>query len=338
MDDIHFPSSDGAHTVHACVWKPAGEPVAILQIIHGMEEYAARYARFAEKAAERGFLVCAEDHLGHGETATMPDGGQELGHFPRGGETYILKDIAQLTDRAERYAPDAPYFLLGHSMGSFFCRAYLSRSGGKFAGAVIMGTGYKNKATLFFARCITGLIRALKGAKHKSALLKKLAFGSYSKRFAPATDEGCAGLEWLSADSENARAYNADPLCGFGFTCGGFAGLFRIIRLACDKRAFADTDKNTPLLLIAGEDDPVGDYGKAVRKVACAYKQAGVKDVRLKLFPGARHEILNDTCAQEAEAEIFSFLEGILAERAHTNTKRTDTRQPGRPCAERPAE
>lgn len=307
MEHLHYPSAGGIHTVHACLWSPRTQPRGVIQIIHGMEEYAARYAPFAETAAAHGFLVCAEDHLGHGETAHTPDGGPEFGHFPQNGKNLILQDIAALTEHAAARAPDKPYFLLGHSMGSFFCRVVLARSRRPFAGAVIMGTGYKNKAVLTAAAALTGCTGIIRGWKHKSPVLQRLVFGSYNRKFGGRP----GGLEWLSADAANVQAYAGDPLCGFGFTCGGLAGLFSVIREACDRRTFAATDRKLPVFLVAGEDDPVGGFGAGVKKVAEKYKKAGLENVSLKLYPGARHEILNDICAQEASADILSFFSGI---------------------------
>ncbi len=300
MEELFYPSADGVHTVHAVYWLPQGKPRAVLQIIHGMEEYAARYAPFALKAAELGFFVCAEDHLGHGGTAKK----EERGHFPRHGEEVILKDIRSLTLRAQEAVPGVPVFVLGHSMGSFFCREYIARFGGDLAGAVIMGTGFKDGVTLFFARALVSLVGGIAGREHKSKFISKLAFGAYNRRFSPAR----TAYDWLSADSRNVDAYIADELCGFGFTCGGFAGLFGIIGKACSARAFEQAPKGLPLFIVSGEDDPVGDYGKGVKKVYKKYKKAGVKDVRLKLYPGARHEILNDTCSRQACSDVLAFL------------------------------
>ena len=192
-------------------------------------------------------------------------------------------------------------------MGSFFCRVVLARSRRPFAGAVIMGTGYKNKAVLTAAAALTGCTGIIRGWKHKSPVLQRLVFGSYNRKFGGRP----GGLEWLSADAANVQAYAGDPLCGFGFTCGGLAGLFSVIREACDRRTFAATDRKLPVFLVAGEDDPVGGFGAGVKKVAEKYKKAGLENVSLKLYPGARHEILNDICAQEASADILSFFSGI---------------------------
>lgn len=298
MEDITYPSADGVHTVHACIWRPQGEPVGVLQIIHGMEEYAARYAPFAGLASERGYLVCAEDHLGHGLTA---DGA--LGEVPERAEEFVLRDIASLAAIARDMAPGAPYFVLGHSMGSFFCRAYISTAAG-IDGAVIMGTGYKGGATLAMGGMLAGLICAFKGRDYKSPLLKKLAFGSYNRRFAPAK----TGYEWLSADEGNVAAYVADPMCGFGFSAGGYKMLFAIMALACKRRTFWLPDRDMPLFIVSGREDPVGDYGRGVNRVCSLYKRAGARRVQLKLYEGARHEILNDVCAEETADDIFAFL------------------------------
>ncbi len=306
MEDIYYPSSDGVHTVHACIWRPECKPVGILQIIHGMEEYAARYARFAEMAAERGFLVCAEDHLGHGLTA-----GDAPGEIPARGEEFILGDISALACMAKNMARGAPYFVLGHSMGSFFCRAYIANTA-DIDGAIIMGTGYKCGATLALGGALAALVSAVKGRNYKSPLLKKLAFGSYNKKFAPAE----TGYEWLSVKSENVKAYAADPMCGFGFTAGGYKMLFAIMAQACKKRTFLLSQWDMPVFIVSGKDDPVGGYGRGVKKVYALYKKSGAGRVSLKLYEGARHEILNDVCAQEAADDILAFLADI-AGRAH---------------------
>ncbi len=308
MEEIFYPSSDGKHTVHAAIWRPEGEVKAVLQIIHGMEEYCTRYAPFAEEAARRGILVCADDHLGHGKTA---DGEGDLGHFPQGGAELVLKDIRTLTLKAKDMAPNVPFFIMGHSMGSFFCRAYIARWSQDITGAIVMGTGFKDPVTLFFARLITKIISKAKGSGYKSKFIAKLAFGTYNKKFRPAN----TGYEWLSAEEGNVRSYVADGLCGFGFTCGGFAGLFDIITKACSKSAFTSVRKDLPILVIAGEDDPVGDYGRGVEKTYKKYRAAGVSGARLILYKGARHEILNDNCKKAATADILSFVEGnIVAE------------------------
>ena len=301
MEEIYYPSSDKVHTVHACIWRPEGEILGVLQIIHGMEEYAARYDRFAQRAAKSGFLVCAEDHLGHGLTA-----GKNLGEIPKGGEEFILQDISALAQIARGMAQGKPYFVLGHSMGSFFCRAYIACTAG-IDGAIIMGTGYKGGALLALGGALARLISAVKSASYKSPLLRKLAFGAYNRRFAPAA----TGYEWLSAEEENVKNYVADSMCGFGFTCSGYAMLFSIMAQACKGRTFLLPQRDMPVFIVSGKDDPVGDYGRGVEKVCALYKKSGASRVSIKLYGGARHEILNDVCAQEATDDILAFLADV---------------------------
>ncbi|MCD8372063.1 MAG: alpha/beta hydrolase [Clostridia bacterium] len=306
MQDIYYASSDGEHTVHACIWQPEGKPKAVLQIIHGMEEYAARYSPFAEALAKQGFMVCAEDHLGHGDTVKR----EELGNFPVDhGENYVLKDIYSLTLKAKEAAPDIPYFVLGHSMGSFFCRAYLSEYGRGLSGAIIMGTGWQSRLLMDVAIDVTKIIGGVNGWNHRSKFITKLGFGSYNNKFKPAR----TSVDWLSVNEKNVDAYIADELCGFGFTCSGFLGLFRIIRRACSKKTFRAIPENLPVYVVSGDMDPVGGYGKGVKKVYSKLKKYGVKDVSITLYKGMRHEILNDDCGEKVAADIISFLNGKIS-------------------------
>ena len=146
MQDIYFPSADGETTIHACIWKPEGAVRGVVQIIHGMAEYAERYAPFAEYLNAHGFLVCADDHRGNGKSVKSAD---ELGWFNRQRSAdIVIADIRTLNLEVKKQAEGLPYFILGHSMGSFFCRKYISLYGDEFDGAVIMGSGFKSRMTL----------------------------------------------------------------------------------------------------------------------------------------------------------------------------------------------
>lgn len=300
MQDIFYNSSDGKNIVHAVIWLPETQIKGVVQIIHGMEEYAARYAPFAGFLTKEGFMVCAEDHLGHGKTAKEG----ELGYFPENhGERYVLKDIYALTLKAKEMAPDAPYFVMGHSMGSFFCRAYLAEYGSGLSGAIIMGSGYKPQALMDTAIFVTEIIGTFKGWHSKSKLVNNLAFGSYNKKF-----NGNTGYEWLSRNGQNVQNYIKDPYCGFGFTLGGFLGLFRIIKRACAKKTLKAIPQNLPMLVVSGDKDPVGDYGDGVIKLGIKLRSTGHKDVLTKLYPDMRHEILNDDLKEEVQEDILNFL------------------------------
>lgn len=305
MENVYYTSANGKNTVHACIWKPKGEICGVVQIIHGMSEYAERYAPLAKALAKRGFLVCADDHLGHGKTA---EDLSDLGHMGEDGYKTVLKDIRKLTLIAKKYAPDKKYFVLGHSMGSFFCRAYIAEYGSELCGAVVMGTGFKSRATLNLALFITNLVKSFRGARYKSNGIKSLAFGSYNKRFKPVRTE----YDWLSKNSENVDRYIADGLCGQDFTLGGYKALFSVIKRACSQKAINAVPENLPVLFAAGAEDPVGDYGKGVLKSAEKFKKAGVKDVRVKLYENCRHEILNDDCKEQATADVLGFFTELV--------------------------
>ena len=306
MQDIYYPSHDGVTTVHACVWKPEGEIKGVVQIIHGMCEYAARYAPFAEFLNSKGYLVCADDHLGHGQSVKDKSC---LGYFNKERDTdTVIADIRALQLAVKKQTEGKPYFVPGHSMGSFICRKYISLYGADFNAAVIMGSGFKSKATLNFALFFVRLNALFCGWKHRSRLIKKLAFGSYNKKFSPARTEN----DWLSKNAENVDKYEADELCGFSFTNNGYNFLFHIIKDACSHKTISAVPENLPVYFVAGADDPVGDYGKGVKKAYEKFKKAGVKDVSITLYEGGRHEILNDDCKEEVMNDILSFYEKRL--------------------------
>lgn len=306
MEEIFYVSNDGKTQIHACIWLPQTQPKGVVQIIHGMAEYAARYAPFARFLAQNGYIVCAEDHLGHGLSVSSPD---NLGWFAEGHDyKTVLADIRTLHLKVKSDYPDLPYFLLGHSMGSFFCRNYIALYGGELDGAVVMGTGFKGKLLLNTALALTRLNALFCGWRHRSNFINSLAFGSYNKRF---KKEG-KGNAWLSANTENVTAYDSDPLCGFRFTDNGFYVLFSVIKGACSKKTIASVPENLPVYFVAGEEDPVGDYGKGVQKAFRLFRKVGVNS-QISLYKGARHEILNDDCKEQVMADLCAFFDKYAA-------------------------
>ncbi len=306
MQDIFYPSKDGKNTIHAVIWQPECEPKGVIQIIHGMCEYAARYAPFAKFCNLNGYIVVADDHLGHGKSVKCD---KDLGYFNDARDySIVVEDIHELKLTVQKTTGELPWFVLGHSMGSFFCRKYISLYGAEFKGAVIMGSGFKSKATLNTALFAVKLNALFSGWRNRSKLIKKLAFGSYNKKFKPAKTEN----DWLSKDPKNVAAYEADPLCGFSFTNNGYYILFSIIKEACSKKVIASVPKNLPVFFVAGEDDPVGDYGKGVKKAAAKFEKAGVESVGLALYEEARHEILNDFCKEQVQSDVIDFYDSNL--------------------------
>ena len=308
MQDVFYPSKDGQNTIHACIWRPDGEIKGVVQIIHGMSEYAERYAPFAKFLTDNGYMVCADDHLGHGKSVKSSE---DLGYFNQAHDyKVVVEDIRELTLIAKKQAGDVPYFVLGHSMGSFFCRKYISLYGSELSGAVVMGSGFKGTITLNFALFAVKLNALFCGWRNRSKIIKGLAFGSYNKRFKPAR----TASDWLSKAPENVDAYEADALCGFDFTNNGYYVLFSIIKSACSKKTINSVCKDLPVYFVAGADDPVGDYGKGVKKAYEKFKKAGVKDVEITLYEGARHEILNDFCQEQVEKDILNFFSEHLGQ------------------------
>ncbi|MCM1438864.1 MAG: alpha/beta hydrolase [Roseburia sp.] len=305
MQDIYYPSADGKTNIHACIWQCEGEPKAVLQIIHGMAEYAARYAPLAEFLASRGITVCAEDHLGHGKSVCSED---DLGYFSdKNGWQTVLSDIRQLTEIVKPKYAGVPYFVMGHSMGSFFCRKYISQYGNELAGAIVMGTGFKGGFTTGGAKFITRLVALFKGWRHRSKFVDNAAFGSYNNRFEKRTP-----FDWLSANPENVDNYIADPLCGVPFTCNAFYGLFGIISQACKSKTIKAVPENLPISVVAGSDDPVGDYGKGVEKFTDKLLKYG-KNASMTLYRGCRHEIVNDICAPQLFEDLAEFIQANTA-------------------------
>ena len=306
MQDIYYPSKDGKNTVHACLWLPQGKAKAVVQLIHGMCEYAERYAPFAQFLNEHGYIVCADVHLGHGKTAKTE---ADLGYFnDQRDYNIVVEDIHELKLTVQKQTGELPWLVLGHSMGSFFCRKYISVYGDEFVGAVIMGTGFKSSITLNTALSAVKASARSHGWRYRSNTIKKLAFGSYNKKFRPAR----TGNDWLSKNPQNVDAYENDPLCGFDFTNNGYFILFSIIKQACSKPVINAVPKNLPVYFVAGALDPVGDYGKGVIRAVNKFHKAGVKSVSLTLYEDSRHEILNDDCKQQVQKDLLAFFEGIL--------------------------
>lgn len=304
IKDISFPSSDGKSTVHGSLWAPEGEVRGVIQLSHGMCEYVMRYDAWARRFARVGFVFCGNDHLGHGRTAPSKAG---LGYTAsRGGAGYLVEDLHTMSTHVCREFPGLPLVLYGHSMGSFAARAYLTRYGDALSAALISGTAGPGNPT-GMARSLAHLTAACKGDDYRSPLLKKLAFGAYNKRFSGENSP----FSWLTRDAVVQKAYAGDPYCNFDFTAAGYDTLFSLLGEVSRKDWAGNVPKKLPILLFAGTDDPVGDYGKGVREVYRRLHAAGA-DVTLKLYEGGRHEMHNETNCDEVFADLLAFLNGVL--------------------------
>ncbi len=302
-NEFYYPSKDGLTQIHAIEWIPDGDVRAVLQIAHGMVEFIDRYDRFATFMASKGFYVVGNDHLGHGKSVTD---GSALGYFAKeNGNACVIGDMQSLREIASKKYPGVPYFLLGHSMGSFLSRQYIEMYGEGLAGAIIMGTGYQPTATLNLGIFLTSLLGKLKGDRYRSAFVNNMALGSYNKSFKPARTKN----DWLTKDEAIVDAYEANPLNQFMFTVNGYNNMFRGMRFAQKKENLDMIPKSLPILVVSGYNDPVGNFGKGPTTVAEIYRKTGISDVTLKLFPNDRHEILNELDREEVDRFILSWLE-----------------------------
>lgn len=304
-EEFYFDSRDGKSRIHAVRYRPedAGQIRCILQVVHGMAEYVERYEEFAAYLVERGFVVTGDDHLGHGKS--VGQGGKQGYFCERDPATVLVRDVHRLKKLTEELYPGVPYVLMGHSMGSFITRNYLCRYGTGISGAVIMGTGMQPKAVLDMARLVAGIQKLFCGSGHVSRLLDRLAFGGYGTGI---TDRRTA-FDWLSRDRERVDRYIADPMCGFTFTVNGFGALFELVLRLYSPENLAAVPRELPVFMVSGDADPVGDYGKGVRRAYDSLVAAGLTDIRLKLYPGGRHELLNETNRSQVMQDICRWVE-----------------------------
>ena len=294
MTEFTFLSTDGKTQLHGMRWEPDGGSVrAVLQICHGVAEHIARYDAFARYLNGLGIAVVGHDHLGHG--LSLPEGGTPVYFGESNTWNTVVDDIYVLHQRIRLWYPDVPLCIMGHSMGSFLTRTYLIRYPGTVKAAVIMGTGWQPKAVIAGGMAVAKAVGAVVGESGTSDLVTNLAFGAYNKLFAP----NRTSCDWLSADEGNVDAYMADPLCGADATVGLFRQMLSGIRFNQKLSNLRQMDPRIPVLFVAGEKDPVGDCGNGVRRTYQEFRRAGVQDCTLKLYPGLRHEILNEKAQQQ---------------------------------------
>lgn len=270
---------------------------AILHIVHGMSEHSGRYEDFARFLVKQGFVVVMEDHQGHGRSARYP------GHFgDENGWRYILQDLKKLTDEAVKQNPGIPVFMLGHSMGSFLARTYVTRYGEQLSGLILSGTMGRNPA-VYAGLALATMQKRIKGPKSEAGMLNKIGFGSYNRGIRNPVNE----YAWLSTVDEVCKDFMADELSGVEFTAAAYCDLLSGI-LAVNAAGWEKRVPDIPIYLFAGGSDPVGSYGKGPAEVYARLKASG-HDTELKIYPGYRHEMLNEANKTQVYGDVLDWLE-----------------------------
>lgn len=301
--DITFPSSDGKNTIHAELFVPSDNNIkGVVQISHGMIDYIGRYTLLAEALTSAGYVLAGNDHLGHGDSVKTPD---DFGFFAsKNGYRYVIEDLHKMTAVLRQEFPGKPVVLLGHSMGSFLARLYAVKYADSIDGLIIHGTAGPNPA-LGPGKLVVKLIKAFKGERHRSKFVRSLAEGGYNKTFDPAEGAGA----WLTREGGLVAGRPTDPKTNFVFTLSGYNDLFTMLGECNSKAWYASFPKKLPTLVVSGDRDPVGDFGKGVRYVYDNLKANGAL-VELKLYEGARHELFNETNRDEVFRDLIVWIEG----------------------------
>jgi len=308
-NDFSFESRDGV-TTRCYSWLPAGETRAIVQIVHGSLEHALRYETFAEFLVGRGFAVYACDYRGHGATAATPE---DLCYFSDqpGGWELALEDLQTLGRMAREKHPGKKHFMLGHSMGAFLVQGYICVYPDELDGAIASGTAGGRGLLLIFGGLMARLLRVFIGRKTRSPFLHKLYFGTLNKSVEnPETD-----YDFVSRDPAQVQAYIDDPLCGVTVTTEYGVELMKGMHFVTTRAAFTRPRLSLPILMFSGEKCPLaGLRGKPnhVKRSLERYRRAGKLDVSLKIYPGARHETLNEINRDEVFADVAQWIEARL--------------------------
>lgn len=301
-----FNGADGL-TVFTYCWQPDGAVKAVLQIAHGMAEHAARYDRFATALNNAGYVVYANDHRGHGKT--IPEG-QAPGHMAdENGWTLAVHDMHLLTENIRTAHPGLPVLLLGHSMGSFLTQQYLAEFSGAVDGAALSATNGPPGALGRVGQLVTRLEKLRLGATGHSPVMAGMTFKAFNKAFKPNRTE----FDWLSRDPAEVDKYVADPLCGFDCSVATWIGMLDALTDIAGPASLGKMNKDMPLYLFSGTDDPVGENTRGVTRLLELYQSHGFTQVSHRFYDGGRHELLNDINRDEVTADFITWADGVVA-------------------------
>jgi len=309
QNEGYFESHDGTK-LYLYKWLPEQNPKAIVHIIHGMAEHAFRYLRLAEKLVKEGIEVWAADQRGHGKTANLelndPGRGGLLGHCGDNNSiACVTADIHAVNEEIRKTRPNIPLFLLGHSWGSFIAQNYIEYSEElKINGCILSGTKGPDGFIIKAGIPLMIVLSALKGQRKGSRMAKSIGDGAYNKPFKP----NRTSFDWLSRDEEEVDKFIKDPLCGFLCSSGFYRDLVKLLYNIHRSDALARINRSLPVYVFSGSDDPVGEMGKGPTLLVGAYRDCGITDCEFVLYPGARHETLNETNREEVIENLLSWI------------------------------
>ena len=305
FEELRALSYDKHTKLYQCIWGAnINKPRAIVQICHGMSEYIGRYEEFAQYLVSKGCVVCGHDQVGHGKSINSDE---DRGHLPKKiGKDIFIEDTHLLRlYMQKRFGNDVPYFLFGHSMGSFIVRCYVSYYGEGLSGAIVCATGHISPFVSRAGRRLCRIIGAFRGERYISKTLDSMGAGGYSKKL----DNPKTPLDWLSYNDENVQEYLNDNQAGFIFTCGGFDALTSLTLEIATQKCNSRIPKDLPMFFIAGDGDPVGDFGKGFNTAVALARDAGVKDIEAKLYEHMRHELLKEHDKQLVMDDIEAWID-----------------------------
>lgn len=306
MEEVFYFTSSTGEKLYAKKWRNEERQKyrGVIQLVHGMEEHIGRYEDFAKLLISQGYIVVGHDHLGHGNSVKSEE---DLGYFAKeNGWEHLVEDVHILQNQVAKEYPELPYIIFGHSMGSLVTRTYLTKYQDNLAGVILSGTSGQ-KAGLFIGQLLTKLIMLVKGDRYRSKLLEYLITGSFNKKFKPNRTKS----DWITRDEEQIEKCQKDPKCGFNFTTNGYLNLLKG-SYYLSKQNHINKTVDLPMLFISGDKDPVGGMSKGVIRVTNMLQKAGLKQVEIRLFKDARHELLNELNRDEVCYVVLNWLKKVL--------------------------
>lgn len=301
MKEFQISSADGLllQGKHWTCEKPAK---AVVQISHGMAEHIGRYDSFARYLTDQGIEVYGHSHRGHGKTAKLPE---DLGYLaPDRGWDLLVDDLVEVTHMIREEMPNIPLILMGHSMGSFAARNALRRQAQLYHGAIIVGSGWQSPISIRMGKCVSKLVKTVSGERTRSKLMDTLLFNNYNE----GVQDSRTPFDWLSRDNEMVKTYIDDPYCGFLCTSSFYNDLLTGVSRVMKTRGLEHIPREMPILITSGDMDPVGQNGKGVKKLVEVYKNSGLTNVEMKLYPEGRHEILNEMNRMVVYEDITNWI------------------------------